>query len=32
MTFQTAQNDKNNRGKNDETNLENEIRSIWLAR
>ena len=31
MTFQTSENDKNNRGKTKRKNLDNEIRSIWLG-
>lgn len=32
MTFQTLQNDENNRGEDNKKDLENEIRSIWLGR
>jgi len=31
MTFQTSENNENNRGKTKRKNLDNEIRSIWLA-
>ena len=32
MTFQTSQNDQDNRDKTKKTNLQNEIRSSWLGR
>jgi hypothetical protein len=31
MTFQTSENDKNNRGETKRKNLDNEIRSTWLG-
>ena len=31
MTFQTSENNENNRGKTKRKNLDNEIRSIWLG-
>jgi hypothetical protein len=29
MSNQTIENEENNRGENEKTNLENEIRSLW---